>query len=189
MKNIAVYITWSLILIVFAIFQAKPVSAQKNDTVFKPKEIAVNEGKVVIYQPQPEKQEVNRLESKAATSIAIDEEKKPVWKSQGEKVQPIQLTPASRPVLRNIPQGKRVQPSQIISSTPPVQSDGPQQMRDELNTPQIDAQQLDRSHNARQQVTNRAQLYNGSNRAQMYNGNNRAQMYNDRHRPGDSAPQ
>lgn len=56
-----------------------PVWAQKASDSGWPREIVVPEGVVVVYQPQPEKLEGNKLEARAAVSVELKHSGEPVF--------------------------------------------------------------------------------------------------------------
>lgn len=78
MKRDAGFCIWIVVAAVVAVLQACPVSAMIADG-FWPREIPVEGGRVMMYQPQPEKLDGNLLEVRAAVSLELAEAGGPIF--------------------------------------------------------------------------------------------------------------
>jgi hypothetical protein len=74
LKNVA----W-IFLLAFFLFSLPAAWAQEESVDFWPQEIETPKGVVVVYQPQPEKLEGNKLSSMAAIAIEMKNEDEPVF--------------------------------------------------------------------------------------------------------------
>ena len=80
MKNIFKKTALCLIIPLVVLMMAPPASPQSADDGLEwPRQIIVPQGKVVIYQPQPESFEGNILESRAAVSVTPKDKTEPVF--------------------------------------------------------------------------------------------------------------
>ena len=79
MKRNTGFWIWIVVATVVAILQTCPVSALIAEEGLWPREIFVEGGRVVMYQPQPEELDGNLLASRAAVSIEMDEDDGPVF--------------------------------------------------------------------------------------------------------------
>ena len=72
MKKIRLFPVWIVIAALFAVMRVSPVFAFGTNGGDWPKEIIVEGGSVVMYQPQPEELDGSLLKSRAAVSIKVD---------------------------------------------------------------------------------------------------------------------
>ena len=78
-KKVFKFLVWIIVLSISSFYQPGSVTAQDNVAISWPKEITIPEGKVVIYQPQPEKLDGNRLLGRAAVSVKLNSMEQPVF--------------------------------------------------------------------------------------------------------------
>ena len=71
-------VTW-ISLLAFCLLSLSNVRAQEDSVDYWPQEIEIPEGIVVIYQPQPEKLEGNKLSGLAAVAIEMKNAQEPVF--------------------------------------------------------------------------------------------------------------
>ncbi|MBT8342681.1 MAG: carbohydrate-binding family V/XII [Desulfatitalea sp.] len=69
----------NLLLILVLMLPATHAAAQVSQVIDWPQEVSAAEGKITIYQPQPEKLSGNTLTGRAAMSLALAEHKEPIF--------------------------------------------------------------------------------------------------------------
>ena len=71
-------VTW-MSLLAFCLLSLSTAWAQEESIDFWPQEIETTQGIVVVYQPQPEKLEGNKLSGLAAVAVELKDKSEPIF--------------------------------------------------------------------------------------------------------------
>ncbi len=72
-------VTWLSLLTITCLLSFSTAWAQEDSVDYWPQEIETNQGVVVVYQPQPEKLEGNKLSGLAAVAVELTDKEEPVF--------------------------------------------------------------------------------------------------------------